>query len=109
VKFLVDNQLPTALARLITSQGHECEHVLDIGLACSSDREIWEYARKGDRIVITMDDDFLYLANRSESEGRLIWVRLGNCRTSVLLAEFGRLWPRIVAALEGGERVVEMQ
>ena len=109
MKFLVDNQLPTALARLITSQGHDCEHVLDIALSSSSDREIWEYARKGDRIVITKDEDFLYLANRSESEGRLIWVRLGNCRSSVLLAEFGRLWPRIIAAFEAGERVVEMQ
>ena len=109
MKFLVDNQLPTALARLITSQGHECEHVLDISLARSSDREIWEYARETDRIVITKDDDFLYLANRPEPEGRLIWVRLGNCRTSELLAEFGRLWPRIIAAFEAGERVVEMQ
>jgi predicted nuclease of predicted toxin-antitoxin system len=59
VKFLVDNQLPAALARFLASHGTECQHVLDIGLAGDSDAEIWEYASQNDYVVISKDADFL--------------------------------------------------
>lgn len=29
MKFLIDNQLPIALARFLTSKGHDVEHVLE--------------------------------------------------------------------------------
>jgi len=35
VRFLVDAQLPPALARLIDGQGHEAEHVTDMVQATS--------------------------------------------------------------------------
>jgi len=44
VKFLVDNQLPAALARFLAAKGHESLHVLDLGLATADDRQVWEYA-----------------------------------------------------------------
>jgi predicted nuclease of predicted toxin-antitoxin system len=44
VKFLVDNQLPAALAHHLTSRGADCQHVLDAGLAEATDAEIWDYA-----------------------------------------------------------------
>jgi predicted nuclease of predicted toxin-antitoxin system len=44
VKFLVDNQLPAALARFLTSRGADCQHVLDVGLADATDSKIWEHA-----------------------------------------------------------------
>jgi len=58
---------------------------------------------------ITKDEDFLHLATRQAQTGGLIWVRLGNCRTRNLLAEFERLWPRIQASLEAGDRVIEIR
>ena len=33
MRFLVDNQLPAALARWLTAQGHDAIHVLDVALA----------------------------------------------------------------------------
>jgi len=44
VKFLVDNQSPTALARFLASRGVDCQHVLDLDLGDAPDAEIWEYA-----------------------------------------------------------------
>jgi predicted nuclease of predicted toxin-antitoxin system len=44
VKFLVDNQLPAALARFIESRGCQAQHVLDIGLAEASDTQIFRQA-----------------------------------------------------------------
>ena len=109
MKFLVDNQLPLALARFLASRGCDCEHVLDLGLASSPDSEIWKYARENERVIISKDEDFFNFAHAPETQTRLIWVRLGNCRTPILLAEFERLWPRIVASLEAGDRVVEIR
>jgi hypothetical protein len=34
---LVDNQLPAALARFLASRGVECQHVLELDLAESTD------------------------------------------------------------------------
>jgi predicted nuclease of predicted toxin-antitoxin system len=40
VKFLVDAQLPPALARWLREAGHEAEHVEDVGLREGSDSAI---------------------------------------------------------------------
>ena len=109
MKFLVDNQLPPALAQYLRNRGFDCEHVLDIGLAESLDMEICRYAEQQERIIVSKDEDFLYLASRSKVKIRLLWVRLGNCRTSALLASFDRLWPSIESALGAGDRIVEIR
>lgn len=38
MKLLVDNQLPAALARMLSANGMDCRHVLDLGMETESDR-----------------------------------------------------------------------
>jgi len=109
VRFLVDNQLPAALARWISAQGLDCHHVLDLGLAEASDAEIWRYAADQDVVLISKDEDFFHFATRPGSTARLLWVRLGNCRRAGLLSVFEAVWPRIQASLEAGDRVIEVR
>jgi predicted nuclease of predicted toxin-antitoxin system len=78
VKLLVDNQLPVALARHLTSLGHECEHMEAVNSDAASDAEIWQYASQRGSVVVSKDEDFLYLASRAETTAGLLWVRLGN-------------------------------
>lgn len=40
---------------------------------------------------------------------KLIWVRMGNCRKDFLLESFRRIWPRILARLGTGERMIEIR
>jgi predicted nuclease of predicted toxin-antitoxin system len=82
---------------------------MDVGLGSASDSAIWQYAHQNGLIVISKDEDFLYLATKPEDKARLIWVRLGNCRNQVLLATFERSWPRIEALLNAGDRVIELR
>jgi predicted nuclease of predicted toxin-antitoxin system len=42
VRFLVDAQLPPALARVLSEKGHEAEHVADLGLVSATDSKIWQ-------------------------------------------------------------------
>ena len=58
MRFLVDNQLPAALAVLLREQGHEAEHVLDLGLAQGKDNPIWQHAITRQAVIITKDEDF---------------------------------------------------
>lgn len=109
MKFLVDNQLPLALARYLSTQGHECWHVLDLGLEEANDITIWRWASAEGTVLISKDEDFFHLANQPNVNVQLVWVRLGNCRTQTLLAAFDSLLPQLITALQAGARVVEMR
>ena len=64
MKFLVDNQLPAALARFIESRGCHAKHVLEVGLAEASDTQILRHAEAEGYILVSKDDDFPHLALR---------------------------------------------
>jgi predicted nuclease of predicted toxin-antitoxin system len=97
------------LSHYLCSRGCDCTHVEDVGLSKASDSDIWSYAGENECIVISKDEDFLYLAKSAESRARFLWVRLGNCRMPALLKAIARLWPRIEASLAAGDRVVELR
>lgn len=109
MKFLVDNQLPVALASYLRNRGYDCQHVLDVGLATVSDSEICRYAEAEARIIVTKDEDCFYLAQRPRPKVQVLWVRLGNCQTAVLLETFERLWSSIESCFDAGDQVVEIR
>ena len=104
----MDNQLPVALARWLAAQGTEAVHLLDLGLDSKPDTALWNRALS-ERIIISKDEDFFHLANRFGDTGRLLWVRIGNCRTAALLNRFAAEWPRIQQAFATGQRIVELR
>ena len=108
MKFLVDNQLPPSLAGWLCDRGHDAVHAYDAGLARLDDRTLWSHAIADGRIIVSKDEDFLYLANQPDAMGRLLWVRLGNCRNAQLLGAFARAFERVEAAFDAGESVVEL-
>ena len=91
MNLLVDGQLPVALASHLRRLGHTCEHVIDVGLGTADDLTVWRHADGQKQILISKDEDFVFLANRPTDTGRLIWVRLGDCRNAVLFDAFGSL------------------
>ena len=109
MKFLVDNQLPSALAKVLVSRGHDAQHVLDVGLYTASDTEIWNYAAANERVLITKDEDFSQRASLPSASVQVVWVRLGNCRKSVLLTAFDSVLSEMQTALQAGIRVVEIR
>jgi predicted nuclease of predicted toxin-antitoxin system len=62
--FLIDNQLPVALARFIAANGFDCFHVRDVALDFADDRTIWAYAKDRNYVIVTKDEDFQAMANR---------------------------------------------
>ncbi len=109
MRFLVDAQLPPGLADYLREAGHEADHVNRIGLGASDDRVIWDHACHTRAVLITKDADFLSLANDEESGVPVVWVRLGNVSNPVLRHVFEAALPELVAALDAGERIVEIR
>jgi predicted nuclease of predicted toxin-antitoxin system len=109
VKLLVDNQLPPALARFIQSEfGCSATHVADVGLRDASDAEVWQYASKTDSILVSKDEDFTTMILEAPT-AKLIWVRAGNCRKGYLFELLRHMWPRVLARLASGERLIEIR
>jgi predicted nuclease of predicted toxin-antitoxin system len=109
MKLLIDNQLPLQLAIHLRAKGHECEHVLEVGLDESDDAQLWTRAANAGQVLVSKDEDFVFLANRAGDVGRLIWVRLGNCRNAPLLAAFDQALDAIIHALDSGQRIIELR
>jgi predicted nuclease of predicted toxin-antitoxin system len=108
VRFLVDTQLPPALARCLARLGHEAVHTSEVGLEAALDADVWSKAIADGSIVVSKDEDFFHLANRPADRGRLLWIRIGNCRKVVLVDAIERTSATIVAAFESGQRIVEL-
>jgi len=109
VKSLIDNQLPESLANYLCTKGHDSLHVLNVGLGSAKDVAICEYAVEHAFVIVTKDQDFSRQVMQIRAPIQVVWVRLGNCRKSILLTAFERRLPSIVAALEGGDRLVEIR
>ena len=109
MRFLVDAQLPPALAAYLEASGHQAEHVNRIGLGSASDLEVWRHAGAVRATLITKDIDFLALSQRNDDHPAVVWIRLGNCTNAALTAVVDALLPEIVSALTAGERLVEVR
>jgi predicted nuclease of predicted toxin-antitoxin system len=108
MRFLVDNQLPPRLSKFLQDAGHDSVHVAQVGMDTADDRSLWDWALREGRVVISKDEDLLFLATRPRDNGRLIWIRLGNCRRDALLDAFTKVLPAVLASIDAGQRIVEV-
>ena len=109
MKFLIDNQLPIALARFLESKGFDSIHVVDIHLDEASDIDIWEYAKQHDCVIVSKDVDFLQLSlSTSGKIPTVVWVRLGNCRKVELIAAFEKILPDLAEVLKT-QKIIEIR
>ena len=108
MKFIVDAQLPPALAQCLTRLGHEAEHVVSVGLLGADDRSIHQYATEHNLVVITKDEDFTANLFLQKNNPAVIWLRVGNCSNQALLNWFLPILPKILLRLQEGEKLIEV-
>lgn len=109
MKFLVDAQLPPILADWLRRKGYDATHALNYGNGKLSDRELYDVALAENRILISKDEDFFHLATRPGNRCRLLWLRVGNCRTKPLLSRLENSWADIVAEFQDNQMIIEMR
>ncbi len=108
MRFLVDAQLPPALARWLAANGHEAAHVADLGMQAASDTAIWDHALASSSAIVTKDEDFAQRKVLADHGPVVVWVRLPNTRRRDLLAWFATVLPDVLAALARGETLIEV-
>lgn len=109
MKFLVDAQLPPALARWLSGQGHEAQHVEDVGLRDADDGPIWAHALSVGAVILTKDEDFAQRAAHDPTGPVIIWLRIGNATNRALLQWLQPRWPQVVKLLNAGHQLIEVR
>jgi len=108
MRFIIDAQLPPALARWLSERGHDAAHVADQHLEAASDSVIWDRALATSAVIVSKDEDFAQRKARVDGGPIVVWVRLPNTRRRELLVWFEDVLPELVSAIERGETLVEL-
>ena len=108
MKFLIDAQLPPALAAWLTRRGHPADHIIEAKGLGVTDAEIWDLARKDSSIIVTKDRDFAIWARARRQGPQVVWIRLGNASWTNLHAWLEPRWNEIEFHLREGARLVEV-
>jgi predicted nuclease of predicted toxin-antitoxin system len=104
VKFVIDENLPPALAALRVKQGHDCVHVAYAGLAGAADDAIRDFARTEHRVIVTRDGDF----DLPDEAVQVLKIEIGNCSNAVLLARVSPRLDEAIASLGQGDALVRI-
>ena len=108
MKFLLDAQLPPALARWLREVGHEAYPVREVGLREAEDPVIWNYAEAHGLVLLTKDEDFAMRAQQVQNGPVIVWLRVGNSSNRALCAWLEPRLPGIAQLVTQGSRLVEV-
>ena len=98
--FLIDQQLPKALARFLGERGHDARHIKDYpGGTTMADPHVALLADAEGRFVVTKDEDFRISHLLGKPPARLLHVTCGNISTRDLLAMFDHHLPEFEVAI----------
>lgn len=95
MKLLFDENLAARLTRDLAVAYPDSAHLATLGLLGATDSEIWARAAEGGYVLVTKDEDFHRLSVLFGPPPKVIWIRLGNCKTAevagLLSAELDRV------------------
>src|SRR5437762_2823622 len=109
MRFLVDAQLPPALAQWLGARGFSATPVRELGLRDSDDGSIWHFATNAGWTVLTKDEDFVARCVGDVTAPAVVWLRIGNCTNRVLFAWLEPMLPEINRRLALGEKLIEIR
>ena len=109
MRFLIDAQLPPALAAWLNENGYNAEHVRDVLLTDAADSIIWDRAVETGSVILTKDEDFPARSKRVTGGPVVVWLRIGNATNRNLLSWLEPRWPAIVQLLTEGDRLIEVR
>lgn len=84
MRFLFDQNISSKILKLLSDQYADSSTVKNEGLLNAPDREIWEFAKKNNCVIITQDSDFNDLNSLYGFPPKIIWIRTGNIKTPQL-------------------------
>ena len=74
MKFLVDQDLPPRLARVLHERFPGSKHVIDLLLDRARDHMLWRYCKENGFSIITQDDDFQQLSMLHGAPPKVVYL-----------------------------------
>ena len=106
IRILLDQGLPRSAAKILTDKGWDVLHTGDIELSRATDRQILDFARKEDRVIITLDSDFhAILAVENAESPSVIRIRREGLKGPELAELIMKIWPEIHNILQKGAMI----
>ena len=102
MKLLFDANLSPSLVRSMGDLFPDSAHVEDFGDLTAEDDQIWAHALQNKFTIVTKDADFDAMSRLESNAPKIIWIRRGNCSTSVI-EQILRTNSDAIAALEDEE------
>lgn len=85
MKLLLDENLSRRLVPFLQPVYPGSTQVALIGLEQASDRDIWQYARDNDYVIVTKDSDYYDLSLLLGAPPPVIWMQTGNTDKAAVL------------------------
>ena len=82
MKLLFDHNISPDLIHLLRDLFPNSSHVYLLDLHEKRDAAVWKYARENGFTVVSKDADFAEISMLEGFPPKLLWLRIGNCRTS---------------------------
>ncbi len=103
MKFLIDAQLPKAIALFLRERGFDAIHTLDLPKKnVTDDLQINQISLAERRIVISKDSDFYDSYTAKQEPYKLLYLTMGNISTKDLIEIFDANFLLIIHSLQNG-------
>src|SRR5467141_1759172 len=84
VKLLLDQNLSDRIISRVADLFPDSTHIKAVGLREADDFVVWEWAKKHGFTIVSKDTDFHQRAIVFGHPPKFIWLRVGNCETSLI-------------------------
>lgn len=84
MSLLFDENLSDELVGRLSDIFPGSSHIKQVGLERRNDEDIWEFAKQNGFTIVSKDGDFHQLSFLQGPPPKVIWLRVGNCTTSLV-------------------------
>ena len=84
MKLLLDQNISRKLVPLLHEEFPDSAQVVELDLAQSTDRQIWDYAGQNDYVIVSKDSDFRQLAFLFGPPPKAVWLNVGNVSSTTI-------------------------
>ena len=108
MKFIIDAQLPPALARTLRALGCEAFAVRELGLREATDAQLWNYALQHGAAIVTKGEDFAQRCLYGQAQPVIVWLQVDNSSNPALPGRVLPFWPVIMQRLKRGDHLIKV-
>lgn len=106
MRLFFDHHLSHKLVAKLSDIFPESTHTRLLEFGRTSDSDLWLYAREHGYIFVTKDEDIPELAVLRGAPPKVVWLRLGNCKTSAVERLIRRNILRIQQLVDDDQRII---